>query len=164
LKKFPIKYLKCRPDKRTKEQIIDELDDIIEPIEKDIEELETFFQEYSSMLNNPKRRAYYYRDDDYIGYKNEFRKRLREEDSNKEARLKILKFMYRYQQGKLNFKKKGVEDYANEVKKDEAIKKIRKTLKEDQGSILSLPCCRKKGILKVQMDRLRKLDEKEAQA
>ena len=116
------------------------------------------------MLNNPKRRAYYYRDDDYLGYKNEFRKRLREEESNKDARLKILKFMYRYQQGNLNFKKKGAHDDANEAKKDGAIKKMRKSVNEDQGSIFSLPCFRKKGILKIQMDRLRKLDEKEAQA
>jgi len=35
------------------------------------------------MLNNPKRRAYYYRDDDYLGYKNEFRKRLNDETLNK---------------------------------------------------------------------------------
>lgn len=32
VKKFPMKYLTCRPDKRTKDQIIDELDDIIQPI------------------------------------------------------------------------------------------------------------------------------------
>lgn len=43
VKKSPIKYLTCRPDKRTKEQIIDELDDIIIPLEKEIQELETFF-------------------------------------------------------------------------------------------------------------------------
>jgi hypothetical protein len=97
VKKSPIKYLTCRPDKRTKEQIIDELDDIIIPLEKEIQELETFFQEYSSMLNNPKRRAYYYRDDDYLGYKNEFRKRLHNGDLKKETRLRYLKFMYKYQ-------------------------------------------------------------------
>jgi hypothetical protein len=43
VKKSPIKYLTFRPDKRTKEQIIDELDDIIIPLEKEIQELETFF-------------------------------------------------------------------------------------------------------------------------
>ena len=54
----------------------------IEPIEKEIKELETFFEEYSNMLNNPKRRAYYYREDDYMGYKAEFRRRLKEEEHN----------------------------------------------------------------------------------
>lgn len=43
IRKFPIKYLTCRPDKRTREQIIDDLEDIINPVEKEIQELETFF-------------------------------------------------------------------------------------------------------------------------
>jgi hypothetical protein len=37
-------------------------------------------------------------------------------------------------------------------------------MEEDQGSLFSLPCRRNKGILKMQMDRLRKLKAKETQA
>ncbi len=37
------KLLCCKWDRRTKEQIIDDFDDTIVPIEKEIEEMEGFF-------------------------------------------------------------------------------------------------------------------------